>query len=133
MNKLFAWLKKWMPICVGIATVASLVAIPLWLQSRDTRRQYVQMAIDILRDADTENIKERRELRVWAVKIVNKYAPVELTEEAKAELIEKGWEPAGWQPDGWHPPGYFPPGYFPPGYFPPDPSSSGSGTQRAEK
>jgi len=110
--------KDSLPTAVQIATIISLVALPLVLhfgQARSERsiataeleRQYVQMAVEILRSPPADNV-DRTRLRAWALEIVDKYAPVKLSTEAKEEILKGGWLPPGWVPDGWFPPGWNP-------------------------
>src|SRR5690606_33336404 len=112
------WLKEWVPIWVPIAT---LIAVPLSIQMlqshgesrialESSQRQYVQMAIEILRDPEPEN-GSKKQLRLWAAEVVNAYAPIKLPKEAQAELLEGGWDPPGYQPHGYQPRGYHPPGW----------------------
>lgn len=108
------------------ATILSLVAVPtvlgfgqLYLANRDTNRQYVQLAMDILRNPAKN--EDGATLRTWAVDVINETAPVELTAEAKTKLIEEGWQPTGWIPDRYQPSGWdstsFSPNAFDPGAF----------------
>lgn len=110
----------------GWATILSLVAIPtvlgfgqLYLANQDTNRQYVQLAMDILRNPAKN--EDGESLRAWAVDVINETAPVELTEKAKTKLIKEGWQPTGWIPDGYQPSGWdstsFSPQAFDPGAF----------------
>jgi hypothetical protein len=81
----------------SIAAIASSVAIPIvialvgwWVQSsistEGIKKDYVQMAIGILKD--TEKQKDE-EMRKWAVSVLDKNSPVPFSEELRNKL-EKG-------------------------------------------
>lgn len=57
---------------------------------RSLQKDYVQLAVDILR-SDPKKDDDAQQLRTWAVKVVDAYAPVKLTPEAQSELIESGF------------------------------------------
>ncbi len=120
MKKPSEGLKDWVTI-VSVAAIPILLGVgQLWLAHRDTNRQYVQLAMDILRNPSSAENKDGDRLRSWAVEIVNDAAPIELSDEAKDQLIEHGWLPPGWQPDGWQPDGWQPDGSLPEGAVPKD-------------
>jgi len=88
-----------------LAAIFSLVAVPFvvgagqwWIQDRiadaGIRQQYVQLAIGIIRDPPRTSASDERpppqDLRAWAVSIVDQYAPVPLTKDAKEALIQQG-------------------------------------------
>ena len=79
------------------ATVFSLIAVPVvlavggWviqqrIAEQSTRREYVQLALGILRDIPDEKNKDAQSLRDWAISIVDGYAPIKLTQESKDAL-----------------------------------------------
>lgn len=82
------------------ATVVSLLAVPLvlalgtWLIQRSiaaesVKQQYVGLAISILREPlPNKDDKEAKELRRWAVSIVDLYAPRRLTQESLQALVD---------------------------------------------
>jgi hypothetical protein len=65
-------------------------------------REYVQLAISILREPAGGPGGERAALRKWAADIVDEYAPIKLTPEGRAALLQgelgPSWQPPGWQP-----------------------------------
>ena len=78
-----------------IAKIFSLVLIPIvlvvggWLiQTKiahtNTEQEYVKLAISILNNKQENN--DSKELRNWAVDLLNKYSPIELTKEQKEGL-----------------------------------------------
>jgi hypothetical protein len=80
-----------------LATIFSLIAIPIILHSfqdrlatRGIEKDYVQLAVEILRQPEGKENTNSEQLRTWAVKVVDEYAPVKLTAEVKSELVEKG-------------------------------------------
>ena len=48
--------------------------------------EYIKLAINVLKDNPSE---ENRELRTWAVAIVNKYSDIKLSESTQKSLIEE--------------------------------------------
>jgi type IV secretory pathway VirB4 component len=48
--------------------------------------EYIKLAINILKDKPSENNKE---LRTWAVAVVNKYSDIKLSENTQKSLIEE--------------------------------------------
>jgi hypothetical protein len=51
------------------------------------RKDYVQLAINILREApDTKNDPDTQHLRTWAIDVVDGYSPIPLSPAAKDEL-----------------------------------------------
>lgn len=90
-----ASLKDW-------ATIFSLIALPIilaagsWviqdrIATQGVQKDYVQLAIEILRQRELKDDGDSAQLRTWAVKVVDAYAPVALTPEARTELIESGF------------------------------------------
>jgi hypothetical protein len=82
------------------ATILSLLAVPVvlsvggWaIQDRiaadSTQKEYVQIAIGILRDTPDGTTGSDADIREWAVSIVDAYAPVKLTAAAKEKLIQE--------------------------------------------
>ena len=80
----------------SIATIVSSVAIPIvialvgwWVQSsisnEGIKKDYVQMAIGILKD--TENQKDE-EMRKWAVAVLDKNSPVPFSRDLRSKLVE---------------------------------------------
>lgn len=81
----------------SIATILSSVAIPIviaivgwWVQSsvsnEGIKKDYVQMAIGILKDSDKQKDEE---MRKWAVAVLDKNAPVPFSRDLR-EKLEKG-------------------------------------------
>lgn len=88
--------KQRLEIVREIATILSLIAVPLLIaqaggniQSRiaeqNINKEYVQLALDILREPKPEKENDKGELREWSLKIMNKYAPIPLPPEAAAQ------------------------------------------------
>lgn len=87
----------------GIATIFSLLFVPVfltvggwWFQDRvsteSIKKEYVQLAIQILRDAPPKDEKENsrsQPLRAWAVEVVDSYSPIPLSQAAREELLRK--------------------------------------------
>jgi hypothetical protein len=87
-----AW-DKWQ----SFATTASLLAVPIvlawggWLvqeriAEQSTKREYVQLALSILREAPNKENADAQSLRKWAISIVDRNAPQPLTEESRVAL-----------------------------------------------
>jgi hypothetical protein len=70
---------------------AIIAAAGLWIQyttaERAAQREYVQIALGILRDAPPGATKEGQDLRTWAIDVVDQFAPVKLSEGARDELL----------------------------------------------
>jgi hypothetical protein len=84
-----------------VATIFSLIALPVilavgsWviqdrIATQGVQKDYVQLAVEILRQRELKDDGDSRQLRTWAVKVVDSYAPVKLTETEKSELVDKG-------------------------------------------
>ena len=82
------------------ATILSLLAVPVllglggWLVQRQTateatRREYVQLALDILRDTERGHSTDQLALRSWAIDIVKTYTPVDMPEET-LDALKRG-------------------------------------------
>jgi hypothetical protein len=93
----------------SLATIASLLAVPMvlawggWLvqerlAEQATKREYVEAALEILRTPTAEDSADSRALRVWAVDVVDQFAPVKLSEAARDELMRQqlGLDPFEW-------------------------------------
>lgn len=66
------------------------------LKKSDVDLRMVELAVDILQEEPTE---ENKELRTWAIAVINKHAQVAITELAKNELLNKPLpETVPWQP-----------------------------------
>lgn len=74
--------------------VASVLLIPLAIafvgnvyshaiKEREVQGEFVKLSVDILKQTPTE---ETKNLREWAIKVINKYSGISLSEEAKKEL-----------------------------------------------
>jgi hypothetical protein len=109
-----------------LATIFSLVAVPLaiagggWIiqasiASEGVRKDYVALAIGVLREAPEPASADRDALRTWAIEIIDRHSPVQLTAAAKEELRRRAvwdegvwgrsvWDSGVWQPPGWQPP-----------------------------
>lgn len=70
------------PIVVLIAGSAYNEA----LKERELEGEFVKLAIDILRGKPSA---ENKKLRVWSVRVIDKYSGVPFTDEEKTDLIEK--------------------------------------------
>jgi hypothetical protein len=53
---------------------------------RTAQAKFVEIAIQILREAPNE---DRKDLRLWAVKVVDRYAGVPLSQKAAADLVQR--------------------------------------------
>jgi hypothetical protein len=53
------------------------------IRAKEMELRYVELAVDILKQKPA---KDSAELRSWAIKIVDKFAPLPLSEKAKEEL-----------------------------------------------
>jgi hypothetical protein len=82
----------------SLATIVSLLAVPTvlawggWrIQERvaeqATKREYVQLAVSILRELPNKENKEAQSLRTWAIALVDKNAPQPLTAENRQALF----------------------------------------------
>ena len=69
---------------VAIATVGHFINSAI--KKNELELKYIEMAIEILRDRPNDN---NTNIREWAINIVNEYAEVKLSPEARNELKEK--------------------------------------------
>src|SRR5260221_5804301 len=72
---------------VGIPLVLALVGhlYTNALKEREIQSRFVELALNILKELPSEN---NRNLRDWALKVVNKYSGVPLGAEAQKDLVE---------------------------------------------
>jgi hypothetical protein len=70
-------------LAMPVVTVVVGLGVTKAIADREVNARYVELAISILRDQPN---KETTAIRQWAVEIVNKYAAVKLTPEARSEL-----------------------------------------------
>lgn len=81
----------------SIVRIISTILIPLiigaggwWIQSsiqsQTVGRDYVKLAIDILKDPDTVNVSSQT--REWAVKLMQTYSPIPFSEDLKKGLSD---------------------------------------------
>lgn len=79
-----------------LAVAISVVVIPIVvlvagsgfseaLKERELEGEFVKLAIDVLRDKPST---ENKKLRVWSVRVIDKYSGVPFTDEEKIDLIE---------------------------------------------
>jgi hypothetical protein len=76
----------WPSTGVALASIASsaiLAGLSMYFSSQGLRKDYVQLAVSILKEAPADTPKELRE---WAVTLLAENSPVELNEAAKAAL-----------------------------------------------
>lgn len=84
----------WLEPIKQIAQIASAVAVPLVLAATGyfvqasisdagLKKDYVQMALGVLKEAPTA---ENKQLRTWAISVLDKNSPVAIPGELKAEL-----------------------------------------------
>jgi hypothetical protein len=80
----------WATQLAPVAGAAVLGVAGLWIQARiaaaANAREYVQLAISILRDPTSAHSPDAKELRRWAVEVVVTYSPVALTAEGQEAL-----------------------------------------------
>ena len=80
-----------------VIAVGATIVIPLVIhystlkyndaaKERETSVRYVELAISILRVNPND---QREELRSWALDIVNRYATIKLSENAKKDLMQR--------------------------------------------
>lgn len=70
------------PIVLGVVGNSYNTAI----KDREIKGQFVQLSVDILKESPREDTKN---LRTWAVQVINSYSGVVLPETTKQDLIEK--------------------------------------------
>jgi|SRR6185436_11586428 len=82
---------KWESILnvVSIAVIPIVIAVVGWwlqssLQDQSIKRDYVQLAVSILKENDTT--KQNMDLRSWAVKLLNENSPVKLDASVQQQL-----------------------------------------------
>jgi hypothetical protein len=69
---------------IAVIVIASIgLIVDSTLKSREVNLKYVEMAVDILKTKPEESPKN---IRVWAIDVVNAYSKVPLSSEAQAEL-----------------------------------------------
>lgn len=80
-----------------ISTTASIVIIPLVIaflgnlysksiKEKEIQGRFVELSLQILKDKPSE---ENKNIRKWAVDVINEYSGVKLEPDAKKDLIEK--------------------------------------------
>lgn len=81
----------------SISHIIAVIAIPVItliigqeytesVKERDVQGRFVELAIDVLKEKPK---KENKNVRDWAIQIVNKYSGVKMNEVTKSDLIEK--------------------------------------------
>ena len=74
-------------ICINFSAIVVIAGVGLFvnssLKSREVNVKYVEMAVDILRAKPDESQKN---LRGWAINLINTYSKVPLPVEAQQEL-----------------------------------------------
>ena len=84
--------KVWAGILAPVLSALVLGAAGLWIQARIANdandREYVQLALTILREPVDAAGGSRAPLRQWAVQIVDEYAPVKLNDEGRNALLQ---------------------------------------------
>ena len=80
-------------VAIAISSVFSAVAIPVvgyWfssaLKNREIEGKFVELAVQILKAEPTDS---QRNLREWAIAVINNYSGVPLSHEVSSDLINK--------------------------------------------
>jgi len=80
----------------AVATIAAAIVIPVMLaivgnkcaaavKEREIQSRYIELCMGMLKESpSTENVRLRR----WAIKVVNLYAPVKLSEKEEEEAFK---------------------------------------------
>jgi hypothetical protein len=69
---------------IAVIVIASIgLIVDSTLKSREVNVKYVEMAVDILK---TKPVESPKNLRMWAIDVVNKYSKVPLSIEVQEEL-----------------------------------------------
>jgi hypothetical protein len=91
-----------------LAQIAAAVAVPIvlaiagWLVQRTVsdaglKKDYVQMSLGLLQQKPSE---ETKELRQWAIAVLDKHSPVPIPEALKQQLVARQIASAGFAPMG---------------------------------
>ncbi|GLI37499.1 hypothetical protein GHYDROH2_10000 [Geobacter hydrogenophilus] len=80
LNKIFV------TAIIPIAIAFSSNQIAVSIKEKELKSKYIEMALDVLKTPPSEN---RKNMRQWAIQVINKYSEIPLSEEAKAELMKE--------------------------------------------
>lgn len=83
--------KDWAQI-LSLSAVPIIIALAGWhIQKRiadeNTKSQYVQIALGILREPPKTDDSDARALRQWAIDIIARYAPIKLPPQSREALL----------------------------------------------
>jgi hypothetical protein len=109
------WTKERLERWKDGSTILSLLAVPVllaiggWLIQQRTadeagKKEYVQIAVTILREKPDPDNAQSQELRQWAISIVDRFAPIKLSREGRDALLRERlatWDGGTWDGATW--------------------------------
>lgn len=95
------WTKESRERWKDVSHIVSLLATPVivafggwYIQSTiaegNIKKEYVQLALDVLRTSHDKEDKDAKKLREWSLKMINEYAPIPLPPEAAQAFYPGG-------------------------------------------
>jgi hypothetical protein len=82
----------------SLATIVSLLAVPTvlawggWriqerIAEQSTKREYVQLAVSILKEPPSRESNDEQDLRAWAVSLLEQNSPLPFSKQSRAALL----------------------------------------------